>query len=313
MGEFLGVASGALYGLGAILFRIGMRHRKRDNGLFMGVAMNVLLIGPLLLMFASSPWQWGGASAFLLSGLFAPWLARASLLKAVRLIGPVRSNAFMLGAPLVTIAISSLLLGERVGATEAAGGALVLGGLALASRSRSAYVESPAPETVVVDGSVVAVPGSSVLERSTNWNRGRLFGVLAAVLLGAGLVVRKVGMGSYPDPLAGAFLASVAALSMILVESTASGRLTQLREENFGPIPWWFVAAGVVSAGAILTQFTAMIYLPIWLVSVLLSTHGLWTVLWSYLFLRGEEEMNLGLLGSIGIALLGVTVLTWPG
>ncbi|MPZ68035.1 MAG: EamA family transporter [Actinobacteria bacterium] len=313
MGELLGIASGMFYGLSSVLFRIGMRHRKNDNGLFMGVFMNILLLGPLMFLFERKPANWKGVVLFLLAGLFAPWLARASMLRAVRLIGPVRSNAFMLGAPLVTVAISSTFLGEEVGLLEAVGGCLVLGGLAVAGRSgRSTTAVGLEIEGTAAVGSELPDDAGSMMARSEDWPRGRFFAGLAAFLMGMGLVVRKMGLDEYSDPVAGAFLASLAALVMILTETTLKGRLGQLRNENFSPIPWWFVGAGFAAAAAILTQFTAMLYLPIWMVSVLLSTHGLWTYFWSHLLLHEDEEMQVRVLAAILVSTIGIVVLAWP-
>ena len=50
-------------------------------------------------------------------------------------VGASRSAIFMNLQPIVGVLLTGLMLGERIGAAELAGGAAVLGGVALTTRS----------------------------------------------------------------------------------------------------------------------------------------------------------------------------------
>ena len=57
--------------------------------------------------------------------------------RAVHVVGPSRSAIFMNVQPVVGVLLAALLLGERVGVWDVAGGALVLAGVALTTRART--------------------------------------------------------------------------------------------------------------------------------------------------------------------------------
>jgi drug/metabolite transporter (DMT)-like permease len=139
---------------------------------------------------------------------------------------------------------------------------------------------------------------------------GFLFALAAAMLFGVGFVVRKAGLAGYDSAVAGAFIGAMTALGMIIVSAGARRQLDGLVEANFRRVPWWFVAGGVASGFALLAQFKAFDYLPAWVVSLLQGTQAVWTILFSYLFLRDEEDIGWRLLLSIGLVVCGVAVMT---
>jgi drug/metabolite transporter (DMT)-like permease len=85
------------------------------------------------------PPRWGAATAWLVvayQGIVGA-VAHVWWYRAVHVVGPSRSAIFMNVQPVVGVLLAALLLGERVGVWDVAGGALVLVGVALTTRART--------------------------------------------------------------------------------------------------------------------------------------------------------------------------------
>jgi drug/metabolite transporter (DMT)-like permease len=78
---------------------------------------------------------------------------------------------------------------------------------------------------------------------------------------------------------------------------------------NVTAIPWWFVGAGVATSFALLSQFTAFGYLPAWVVGILQATQGIWAILLSVMFLKGDERVDGALIGSVVLVVSGVVLI----
>jgi drug/metabolite transporter (DMT)-like permease len=304
LGLLLSLASASFFGISSIFARIGMRRRASDDGHFMSVVVNMILLGGALLFVSLPRLDGPGLVAFVLAGLLSTGLGRRSAFKSVRLIGPARQGAFYISAPLFTALAEWLALGTTLAPLQIVGGLVVLGGLGISIRSRMAAEAMP---VAAVGGLPDEDLGTST-RRSFTW--GAIHGTLAAFFFGVGIVVRKYGITQYPSALAGAFLGASAALFMILATSLVRGRLRQLVRDNLRDIPWWFVATGLATGVALFLQFSAFLYFPAWLVSLFLGTTGLWTLLWSYLFLREEEGIGWQLVVSIVLVAAGAALMT---
>lgn len=302
MGLVFGLGSAALFGLGAICSRLGMRRRPHDDGLLMSLAINSLVIGAVLPLVRLAPWSWEGIVGFVVGGVLGTSLGRGASLKAVRRIGAARAQAFIVSAPLSAGVAGWVLLGERVSLGQGAGAALVLVGLAVMIRSRVA-AESL---VVVPEGSV---PATDPREPRSETTAGLMYGVLSGVFFGLAFAVRKWATVHYPSAVAGAFLGAFASFVVVLVSMLIAGRGPAIVRDNLRSIPWWFVAAGVAMSGGLLLQFLAYLVLSAWLVSLLLGTLGMWTLLWSALFIREDERIGMDLVASIILVAVGVGVI----
>lgn len=69
--------------------------------------------------------------------------------KAVEVVGASRSAVFMNLQPAVGIGLAAALVGERIALAQIVGGLLVVGGVALATRTRGERPEPPAPGATV--------------------------------------------------------------------------------------------------------------------------------------------------------------------
>jgi drug/metabolite transporter (DMT)-like permease len=294
-GVVLAVATGALFAAGAVLARIGQRHRPKDDGLLMTVLVNVLMLGVISLTATAPNWSTAGVVGLAVGGVLGSLLGRSANLRGVRLVGATRTSAFMTGTPLVAAVAGSIMLGENVDLVDGVGGLLVIAGLLALVRSR-------ATPTSVLDG--VATPADRKTIRL-----GFIFAAAAPVFFGLSFVVKKWGLLRYDSAVLGAFIGAFTALLFVILLDVLAGRFRRRMSENFRRIPWWFVGAGVAMSGALLTQFAAFSYLEAWLVGVLQGTQGIWALILGWLFIRKEERIDAWVVTSILLVAAGITLI----
>ena len=291
------MATGALFAAGAVLARIGQRHRANDDGLLMTVLVNVLILGTISLTVTTPEWSTAGVIGLAAGGVLGSLMGRFANLRGVRLVGATRTSAFMTGTPLVAALAGSLMLGEDVDLVDGVGGLFVIAGLLALVRAR-------ATPTSILNG--VAAPADAKTVRL-----GFVFAAAAPVFFGLSFVVKKWGLLRYDSAVLGAFIGAFTALLIVVLLDVLANRFGRRMRENFRQIPWWFVAAGVAMSGALLTQFAAFSYLDAWLVGVLQGTQGIWALLLGWLFIRKEERIDGWIVISVvlvaaGIILIGV-------
>jgi drug/metabolite transporter (DMT)-like permease len=316
----MGLGSAALFGLNAIFVKIGMRRQPIDNGHFMSVLVNVLFLGVLMLFVSLPRWNMMGVVGFVLAGLLTTWMGRGTSFMAIRLLGPPRQGAILVSAPLFAAIAGWFFLGEGITLLQALGGAIISIGILVLLRSRVERRTPAAVEPEVDEATLAIGDGPSTQTRATRigtairqdqFTRGFLIAVMSAVFFGSGFVARKWGLSYVPSAAGGAFIGACTALSMIILGSAVRGRLGRLADDNLRGIPWWFVAGGTASSIALFLQFSAFDYLPAWVVSLLQGTQALWTLLWTWLFLRDEEQIGSELVLSISLVVVGVAIMTY--
>ncbi len=287
-GILLGLSSAISFATGAIFFKVGQRTRPHDNGLFTSILVNVALLGITAALVSQPAWNAAGFVAFVIGGVIGTVGGRASNLKAIRLIGPSRANAFLTANPVVAAIAGWFLLSEAVGLQEFVGGALVILGLLLLILSRSAPLDAwgqPSPRA------------------------GYLWAIAAPICFGLAFVVRKWGLTRYPGSIIGAFVGASAALLLVSALQARSGQFSTTVRSNLRTVSWWYVGAGVATSLALLAQFAAFSHLPAWVVGILQGTQGLWTLILGWLFLRQEERIDRALVGSVLLVVAGVTLI----
>lgn len=289
IGFGLGLAAAIFFSATSILVRVGQRSRPHDDGVFMTVFVNVVVLGGAAVLVTWPTWDTAAIVSFLIAGVIGTVLGRTALLRGVRLIGPSRSNAFLTGAPVVAALGGWIALNETLEPLEILGGAIAIGGLLWLIRARSGGVGPDAHATSL---------------------RSYLIAAGAPLGFGSAFVFRKWGLDRFDSSLVGAFIGAVAAFVVILAIEAARKKLGPLARANFGNVSWWFVAGGVTTSLALLSQFQAFTYLEAWVVGILQGTQGIWTILLSLIFLKGDERIDAHLIGSVLLVAAGVALIS---
>jgi drug/metabolite transporter (DMT)-like permease len=312
VGITLALASAAAFALQSIFVRIGQRTRHRDDGHFMSVLMNAVVVLAVLPFSTLYPWSWIAFVAFLLGGVGTTWLGRGTALRAIRLIGPARQGAFLISSPIFTGIAAWVLLDETPKPLQLAGAMLVLTGLGVLVQSKVAAEALPLEARDALEpGHQVGESGAiaSKVPTVSVWTRGYAIALLSAVTFGLGFVARAVGLDHYPNAVVGALVGALVSLVLIVGREFFRGGVGPLIHDNVRNVPLWFVAGGLLSGVGLLAGFSAFLYLPAWAVSVLKGTQGLWTLIWSYLFIREEEHLNWNTLLSVLLTFAGISVM----
>lgn len=289
IGPAFGLLTAVFFAAGSILARIGQRNRPDDDGVFMTVLVNVVVLFLATLFVKPPEWNRQGIVALIIGGIIGTVLGRTSLLRTVRLLGPSRASGFVVGTPVVAAIGGWIILGESITLIEGIGGTITLVGFWLLARARST--------------------GNVTNEKPPVWYY--LVGLGAPVFFGAAFVFRKYGLNLYPDSYRGAFIGAASAFPIIVLIDAFRGQLGERIRTNFQTVNWWFVAGGVATAGALLSQFTAFSYLPAWVVGIFAGTQGIFAMVLAKAFLKHDDHLDRTAIISVVLSTIGVAIISW--
>lgn len=289
IGILFGVLTAVFFALGAMFARLGQRTRPHDDGVFLTVFVNLVILGLATLFVEPPEWNAEGIGALIIGGIIGTVLGRTLLLRSIRLLGPSRASAFVVGTPVAAGIGGWILLSESISLIEAVGGLITLLGFWLLARSRS---------TGNVSGEEVPL-----------WHYAVAVG--APVFFGTAFVFRKYGLNLYPDSYRAAAIGSLSAFMVLVLIDLVRGKLGDRVKDNFGDVSWWFVAGGAATALALLSQFTAFGYLPAWVVGIFAGTQGIWSMILSKLFLKHDDIIDVTAVFSVVLSTVGVVIISF--
>ena len=290
IGIFFGLLTAVFFASGSILVRLGQRTRPDDDGIFMTVLVNVLVLGAAAAFVDPPEWDTAGIVALIIGGIIGTVLGRGFLLRSVRLIGPSRASSFVTGVPVVAAVGGWIFLNETITWLEALGGAITIAGFWWLAKARTSTIGGTGTKEVPLWYYAVAAG--------------------APLFFGAAFVLRKYGLELYPNSYLGAFIGAASAFPIIVLIDAYRGKLRERVRSNFQGIPWWFVAGGVTTAAALLSQFTAFRYLPAWVVGIFAGTQGIWAMILSSIFLRGDDHIDRNAVGGVVLSAVGVIIIS---
>lgn len=289
LGVLFGVLTAVFFALGAMFARLGQRTRPNDDGVFLTVFVNLILLSLVTLFVEPPEWNAQGIMALVIGGIIGTVLGRTLLLRSIRLLGPSRASAFVVGTPVAAAIGGWLLLSESISVIEGIGGLITLLGFWLLARARST--------------------GNVAQEEVPLWHYAVAVG--APVFFGTAFVFRKHGLNLYPDSYRAAAIGSVSAFAVLVLIDVLRGNLKERLVTTFGDVSWWFVAGGAATALALLSQFSAFVYLPAWVVGIFAGTQGIWSMILSKLFLRHDDIIDATALFSVVLSTVGVVIISW--
>ena len=221
----------------------------------------------------------GAAWPFLLAGLLQPGVGQLFVTKAIELAGASRSSVVFGMAPLVSVTIALVLLGEPASAPLIVGAVLIVGGGIELARERAK------PEHVRRFGLVLAFVATALFATRDN-------------------LLRHLAVGTSVPP---AIAALAALLGGALVIGPALG--PRLRGHTIVRPSLPFLVVGVFFGLSYVSLFEAYYRGRVTVVSPLIATESLWGIVLSIIFIREVEVVGRRLvIGALLVVAGGVLI-----
>ncbi len=262
MAVALAFTSAFLFGAMTVVLRFALR---RSPGAELGAfATTVTALAVALVALAIHPsgtGDLGGLALFFLVGMLAPGGSQLLFTMAVRDAGPSRTSVVVGAAPLISVVIAIVVLGEPAQAALIVGALLVVAGgiLLVFERSRPAHYR--------LVGLAFALAGATLFAIRDN-------------------VVRWASHGTAVPPIPGATAALLGGSLVILAYLFVLSRPPRWRPS----VP--FVPVGVLFGLSYLSLFEAYYRGRVTVVSPIVATESLWGVLLAAIFIGRSEKIG---------------------
>ena len=280
MAVALALCSAFLFGAMTVVLRFALR---RSPGAEVGaLATTVTALAVALVALAIRPsgaGDSGGLALFFLVGMLAPGGSQLLFTMAVRDAGPSRTSVVVGAAPLISVVIAILVLGEPAQAALIVGALLVVAGgiLLVFERSRPAHYR--------MIGLVFALAGATLFAIRDN-------------------VVRWASHGTAVPPIPGAVGGAARRLGRAL---RLPARARAGRRRSGAALP--FVPVGLLFGLSYLSLFEAYYRGRVTVVSPIVATESLWGVLLAAIFIGRSEKIGLRLVaGAVCIVAGGALI-----
>ena len=277
MAIYFSFQAALFFSIAHIFIRRGLIESNAMTGSFISLSMSAAVLWLLLIITVPLSALWTPAIfIFIAAGFFAPGIGRTLSYVGIERIGVARSVPIVNSSPIFASILAVIFLGESWVLQNIVGTFLVILGV---------------------------VTLSMVWPAEGKWRkRDIVYPVVGAVAFGASAILRKAGLGFVSIPvLAAAVTAGAAALfSFCLLQIQGGKQAIKLTPKSAG----WLFAAALFNTAAMLSVFYALSHGKVVIVEPLVSSNPVLTLLFTAIFLRDLEALNLRVL--IG-ALLTVT------
>ncbi len=257
-----------------ILVKKGMKYSENDNGVWMTVLVNFVLLGIVALLYrffiVAETITFVGTLFFVLAGALTSFLGRTTLFHSFRYIGPSRGIAIKNSAPLFTVIFALIILGERISLIPLLGMLLVFVGLA-------------------IQAVFMVKHGSNLTNEEKIERTGYFFALLAALVFGIGQGLRGSGLEMLSDPFYGAFIGAAVAFLLTSLVEVKKGNFKEKISKQFTQFNTFYFFAGILSSIAVLSFFIAITYIQVSYVAVIAAVEPLLTIALSFLLLKEEK------------------------
>jgi drug/metabolite transporter (DMT)-like permease len=232
-----------------------------------------------------------------LSGVIHFALGRTLAYRAIQLIGSTRSNLVTSLHPIVTVILAMLILRETVTFI------MVIGILCTLTGPLLIFLD----ERVIAGDPQLKNLNGRDLDRSTLY-KGMLHGIGAAIFWGSSAIFIKLGLEHGGFPIAGTFIAYIAA-SIVITPSALLNK--ELREELLNgdklSFKWALLSGLTVNLGQFL-RYIALGFGSAIVVSLMLRTIPLWVLFFAFIFIRKYESFSRWVLLGNALIMIGAVL-----
>jgi uncharacterized membrane protein len=287
MGEIYAILTAVLRGYAVIPVRKGLKYSTPSTSAIMYLLINTTILWAMILYNHSLELLLAdGFIYFVLAGIVAPGFATRFRDIGITRIGVILSTPIVGTNTLLSMVIATIFLSEKLTLNLVAGALLIFTGINL-----------------------LTWQGENISE----WRKkDLLFPMAAAVLYATSTNLRKLGLLKIGDPIVGATVTSTVSLVMLVLTSQVSqARGSDSWELRFNKEALkYFGLSGLVSSIAFLSYFMALSSSSIVKIQPIAGTNPLFAVIFSYIFLKNQEQITTrSLLGTL-IVVAGIVLIT---
>lgn len=304
MGELLAVMALVLFSCNIIATKLASARVPIATGFVISVAVNVAVsLAVFCVQLAWRPvplnWSWSGFLAFVVAGGFSVYLGRYFFFESVVRFGPARASVFQITAPIFTVLIAWLFLGERLGLQAHAGIVLTVIGLFL---------------IVYVPGSLTAPAPPRPEATARGRLAGRLLGSILVLGLGASLcyaignVMRGGAMKLWDEPVLGALIGAATGMCLYLATSSGTKTLipTIMAADRKGV--WLFALQGLLTIFAQMLLLTSLRHIEVSIAMLIASCVPALVIPMSYLLLGNKDPIGPRTIAGTALTMAGVAL-----
>ena len=277
MGSLLAIGSAIFFALTMIFIRRGViRVPDASLGILISVPMAVPLYFAILL-FSGQVQQilaftWQAYIWLSLAGISHFVVGRSLSYQMVQLVGANLSAVLRRANILVAFVIGVFILGEPLSGSLVAGMLLIVLGITISGMSRRMFRDG--------DGRFTRIPA-----------RALALGLGCSLSFGISPIFIKLGLQGAQSPVAGAFIAFLAATAVLSVSLIHPGRRMSVSGIT-GAAAALFLMAGLSGAAANLLRFVALKLAPASVAVPLISISPIFLLFFSFVFNRRIEIFN---------------------
>ena len=279
--SLLALGAAFCFALALILTQYGLRTMPSWRSPLYSIGGAMTVAWTLSVVFVDwSRFNLQAALIFAAVGCIFPVVVSILAVRSNEALGPAVSGAVGNVTPVFAVLGAVLFLGERLGLSQVAGLAMVVGGVAL-----------------------LALRGGAGGRKWSVWVLG--LPLAAALVRGSIQPAIKTGLALWHEPLAAAAIGYAMSSLVIL---TLVGRRAWREGPAHPAGVRWFLGVGFANGSATFLLYAALGMGSIALVAPLVALFPLMAVVMGYFFLRGEQLHAVGLLGIV-VSVAGVILL----
>lgn len=286
VGLVLSVISGFMFAVSNMFVARGMTTHNISQSVFTTVLFSTLMIfissvvtGEFFRIGALTAYS---ALLFSAAGALNFILGRMLNYTGMVILGPSRGSAITSSQSLFAVIFGVILIAEPLTLVAAGGVLLAFVGTVLV--------------TIVND------------KRDKLDSRGLIYALTAAIFVGLSVVVIRAANLITPLPVDGALISYLTATCFYFTVNIV--RTRRLRSVVGGKIPL-LAAAGTASGVAQSARFVALLVSPVVLVAPVVTANPLFTMLLSFITMRGRERLTLRLIVGAVMIISGVAVISY--
>lgn len=291
MGVLLAFGTAISFSVMNLAIRKGGRVHPGENAVLATLVINLLVFGALMLVSAAGgtllPLRWDAILVFAAIGLTGPFLGRTFMFAGINRIGVVRASAIKNAAPIVTLLMAIVIVGDRPALVAWAGIGLILAGVFAVVRESLIAAKAPALAAV----GQAARSGGPTTRAAELGRVGIIFASLSALSFGASNALSKVGLNLVPDAVQAGFFTGIAGLICYLAWEVAQGRAGRIPPTVVAVRPWFWLA-GLGGTMGQLTFFWAIQLIPVGPATVIAASEVVLTTALGGLLAQQLEQVT---------------------